>query len=404
MVCGSILEQKREDSKSKCKTLRSELLILLSPSGEGMPERRGRPKPPPRADGSRCYWQYKKLKKETEVSLRLTNFVLLMYHQLTSQQRSQIFALLQRRTSRKQIALIVGCSQSTLSREIKRNSTAKGNYLWDKAHAMAMSRRKRSTSNKKLDSLLVWRIKQMIIDYQWSPEQIRGVLAKDGVSVSIQTIYNIINADESGQLRKHRRHPNFKRRSKRERRPTKATNIANRTSIHDRPAEADGTRFGDFEMDLIVDAYGHAILVLLERMTGFVMMEKLPYGKRAKPLAKTVVRLLYAYRKYLKTITTDNGSEFASHLDITAGLRMKGLDDVTVYFADSYCSWQKGAVENVNKLIRQYIPKKSNFNNIPNQYVKNVAKKLNLRPRKKLGFSNPKTEFFKQIANFALAS
>ena len=327
-----------------------------------------------------------------------------MYHQLTSQQRSQIFALLQRKTPRKEIALIVGCSQSTLCREIKRNSTAKGNYLWDKAHAKALERRKRVTANKRLDSLLVWRIKQMIIDYQWSPEQIRGVLAKDGVSVSIQTIYNIINADESGQLRKHRRHPNFKRRSKRERRPTKATNIANRTSIHDRPAKADGTRFGDFEMDLIVDAYGHAILVLLERMTGFVMMEKLPYGKRAKPLAKTVVRLLYAYRKYLKTITTDNGSEFAAHLDITAGLSMKGLDDVTVYFADSYCSWQKGAVENVNKLIRQYIPKKSNFNNIPDQYVKNVAKKLNLRPRKKLGFSNPKTEFFKQIANFALAS
>ena len=126
----------------------------------------------------------------------------------------------------------------------------------------------------------------------------------------------------------------------------------------DRPAEADGKRFGDFEMDLIVDAYGHAILVLLERMTGFVMMEKLPYGKRAKPLAKTVVRLLYAYRKYLKTITTDNGSEFAAHLDITAGLRMKGLDDVTAYFADSYCSRQKGAVETVNKLIRHYIPQK----------------------------------------------
>ena len=69
-------------------------------------------------------------------------------------------------------------------------------------------------------------------------------------------------------------------------------------------------------------------------MTGFVMMEKLPYGKRARPLSKAVVRMLYAYRKYLKTITTDNGSEFAAHLDITAGLRIKGLDDVTVYFAD----------------------------------------------------------------------
>ena len=312
--------------------------------------------------------------------------------------------MLQRKTPRKEIALIVGCSQSTLCREIKRNSTAKGNYLWDKAHAKALERRKRVTANKRLDSILVWRIKQMIIDYQWSPEQIRGVLSKEGVSVSIQSIYNIINADESGELRRHRRHPNFKRRSKGKRKLTKATNIANRISIHDRPAEANGKRFGDFEMDLIVDSYGHAILVLLERMTSFVMMEKLPYGKRAKPLSKVVVRMLFAYRKYLKTITTDNGSEFAAHLDITAGLHMKGLDDVTVYFADSYCSWQKGAVENVNKLIRQYIPKKSNFNDFSDQYIKNVAKKLNLRPRKKLNFSNPKTEFFKQIANFALAS
>ncbi|WP_369599282.1 helix-turn-helix domain-containing protein, partial [Duncaniella muris] len=89
-----------------------------------MPKRRGRPKPPPRADSSRTYWQYK-IKRETEVSLRLTNFVLLMYRQLTSQQRSQIFALLQRKTSREEIALIVGCSQSTLCRELKRNSTTK---------------------------------------------------------------------------------------------------------------------------------------------------------------------------------------------------------------------------------------------------------------------------------------
>ena len=244
----------------------------------------------------------------------------------------------------------------------------------------------------------------MIVDNQWSPEQIRGVLAKDGISVSVQTIYNIINADESGELKKHCRHPNFKRRAKNGPKATKASNIANRTSIHERPAEANGKRFGDFEMDLIVDAYGHAILVLLERMSGFVMMEKLPHGKKAKPLAKTVVRMLFGYRKYVKTITTDNGSEFAAHLDITSGLRSKGYDDITVYFADSYCSWQKGAVENANKLIRQYIPKKSNFNDFSDQYVKNVAKKINLRPRKRLGFSTPKEQFFKQITIFALAN
>ena len=320
------------------------------------------------------------------------------YHQLTSPQRSQIFALLQRKTPIKVIARIVGCSVSTVYREIKRNSTEKGNYLWDKAHAKALERRKRTTSNRKLDEVLVWRIKQMIIEDQLSPEQIKGVLAKEGISVSIQTIYNIINTDESGELRKHRRHPDFKRRPRHERKPTKATNIANRTSIHQRPAEADGKRFGDWEMDLIVDGVGHAILVLVERSTNFVMMERLKHGKKAEPLAKAVVRMLFPYRKTIKTITTDNGSEFADHLSITEKL------GVTVYFADSYCSWQKGAVEHENKLIRQYIPKKSNFNDFSDKFIINVGRKLNLRPRKKLNFSNPKTEFFKQIAIFALAS
>ena len=320
------------------------------------------------------------------------------YKQLTSQQRSQIFALLQRKTKKKEIAQIIGCSESTVYREIKRNSTGKGNYLWEKAHAQALERRKRVTSNRNLDSVLVWRIKQMIIDNQLSPEQIKGVLAKEGICVSIQTIYNIINADSSGELLRHRRHPNFKRRTKGKRKPTKATNITNRTSIHQRPSEADGRRFGDWEMDLIVDGHNHAILVLLERSTNFVMMERLKQGKKAQPLAKAVIRMLFPYRKTLRSITTDNGSEFADQLAITKKL------GVTVYFADSYCSWQKGAVENQNKLIRQDIPKKSNFNDFSDQFIINVGRKLNLRPRKKLNFSTPKTEFFKQIAIFALAS
>jgi len=325
------------------------------------------------------------------------------YKQLTSEQRSQIFALRQRKTPRKEIARIEGRSEETISRELKGNSTGKGNYLCEKAHAKAMARRKRTTFNKKLDGILVWRIKGMIKEDR-SSEQIRGTLAKEGISVSIQTIYNIINADTTAELAKHRRLPNFKRKPKGEARPTKATNITNRTSIHDRPAEADGTRFEDWEMDLIVDSCGHAILVLLDRLTGFVLLERLKRGKKAKPLAKMFIRLLFGYLKYLKTITTDNGSEFAAHLDITADLRMKGLPDVTVYFADSYCSWQKGAVENVNKLIRQCIPKKSNFNDFSDEYIRNVGRKLNLRPRKRLGFSTTKNGFFKQIANFALAS
>ena len=136
-------------------------------------------------------------------------------------------------------------------------------------------------------------------------------------------------------------------------------------------------------------------------------------------IAKTVVRLLMPYRKTVKTITTDNGSEFASHQLITKGLHMKGKDDVIVYFADAYShqcrmygrypddvivyfadaysSWQKGCVENTNKLIRRYIPKHTNFNLVSPQKIMNIQKKLNNRPREKLNFDTPKFCFFENF-------
>ena len=167
-----------------------------------------------------------------------------MYKQLTSEQRSQIFALLQRKCPRKEIARIVGTSQSTLSRELKRNSTQSGKYIWCKAYAKAMERRKRSVHNATLAPELVWRIKQLIIEEQWSPRQISGVLKKEGTSVSHQSIYNIIHADVTGTLAQHTRHKlKYRRRPKHNHFP-----IADRISIHQRPEQADGKRFGDYEM------------------------------------------------------------------------------------------------------------------------------------------------------------
>ena len=96
----------------------------------------------------RINWQYKKTKRETEVSQRLINFVLHMYVQLTSEQRYQIFALLQTKTPRKIIAKIIGKSESTISRELRRNSTDKGGYLPWHAHDKALARRKRTASNR----------------------------------------------------------------------------------------------------------------------------------------------------------------------------------------------------------------------------------------------------------------
>ena len=144
-------------------------------------------------------------------------------------------------------------------------------------------------------------------------------------------------------------------------------------------------------MDTIVDSYGHAILTLTERSTNFILMEKLEQGRKALPTARVVCRLLFPYRESLKTITTDNDPEFAAHKLITEYL------GAVVYFADPYASWQKGAIENTNKLIRQYIPKQANFDDFTDKKIASIQKNINSRPRQKLRFETPKAEFFKRI-------
>lgn len=157
--------------------------------------------------------------------------------------------------------------------------------------------------------------------------------------ISHETIYKIIRKDKKngGTLYLYCRHA-LKHRTKSV--SSSGSTICNRINISERPKEVDGSRFGDFEMDTIVGKGNHgAILTLTEKSTGMLFMRKLNKGKDAKELAKTVVRLLKPYKAFLKTITTDNGLEFACHEYITKKL------GVTVYFTDPYSSWQKGAIE-----------------------------------------------------------
>ena len=241
--------------------------------------------------------------------------------------------------------------------------------------------------------MLRWRIAELIRNEQWSPRQISGRLKREGVSVSHETIYAMIRKDGSGELASHCRHRMKCRRRASRRHETRATNIRNRVSIHERPAEADGKRFGDWEMVLIVDRNSNAILTLTERSTNFLLMEKLRHGKKAKPLARAVWRLLLPYKgEALKSITTDNGSEFAEHEWITEKLH------VPVFFADSYCAWQKGAIENGNKLVRQYIPKGTDISTVTDGKIAKIRKKINARPREKLNFMTPAECFFKNIS------
>lgn len=127
---------------------------------------------------------------------------------------------------------------------------------------------------------------------------------------------------------------------------------------------------------------------MVERTTAFMMMEKLENGKNAKELTKVVVRLLTAYNKNVHSITGDNGTELADHQNIAKKL------NTNFFFTHPYSSWEKGLIENTNKLIRQYIPKHTNFNLINNQKIRQIQYKLNNKPRAKLNFYSPKEIFF----------
>lgn len=318
-----------------------------------------------------------------------------MYKHLISTQRSQIFAYRQCGKSPKYIAAAVGVHVSTIYRELSRNSNKRGGYAHN-AHEMAMERQERISGNARISNKTKFECLQHIRADQWSPEQISGNLREKGIKVSHTTIYKWIKEDKEagGTLFEYLRHKGHRRKSN----PYKdvsARNIPNRTSIRERPTDANGKRFGDWEMDLIIGKNGYqAILVLVERSTGYVIIHRLKHGKKAKELAAAVIKLLFAYRaEGVLTITTDNGSEFSKHQLIT-----KALNGVTVYFADPYASWQKGLVEYTNKLIRQYIPKGADFDDFSPQKLMEIQKKLNARPRKKLNFSTPKREFFKHFS------
>lgn len=314
------------------------------------------------------------------------------YHHLTAEQRYTIDVLLRQKKSRKEIAQTIGVCQSTLSRELKRNSGQRG-YHCQQAQVKATDRKRRLQNYRTLTIDIRNFIRARMTEDQWSAAQISGYLRKKGKpSVCVETIYAYIRADKEngGDLWKHCRHQ-LKHRQRQVSAPYAA--VKNRTMIDERPADWDGSTPGDFEMDTIVGKDGKgAIVTLVERNSNFTLARKLPQGKNARALAEMVVIMMLPYIGKIRSITTDNGSEFAEHMYIAKRLKTK------IFFANPYSSWEKGCIEYHNKLIRQYIPKGTDFNNISDQMLKEIIIKINKRPRLKLGFSSPVIEFFNFIA------
>lgn len=306
------------------------------------------------------------------------------YKQLIEGQRYQILSYLQLGLNQSDIARRLCVHRSTICRELNRNAN-KQNYCPKEASQKAQARRVNAVKRKVHPLDESWIV--LCLEKKWSPEQISGVGKRIGLSVSHEWIYRYISQDKQagGKLYKSLRqgHKRY-RRGKNTKRPV----IPNRIGIEDRPAIVnDKSRLGDWEIDTVLGKHGTgAIVTIAERKSKLYILKKVP-AKTAKDVAHAVVNMLWRYRKYVHTITADNGSEFCDHAFFASKLKAQ------VYFARPYASWERGLNENFNGLLRQYIRKGIDLRTISDQDLKRIEKELNERPRKCLGFRSPAIVF-----------
>lgn len=303
------------------------------------------------------------------------------YTHLTQTERYQIYALRKAGQTQKQIAVILKRSESTICRELQRNTGGRG-YRPKQAQKKAVERR--AINAHRVDEE-VWQYAKERLLEQWSPEQISGHAA-----ISPETVYQRIYADKvcGGVLWKNLRCQ--KKRKKRYGKMERRGSIPNRLFIEDRPAIVEKRcRIGDWEADTLIGKnHRQAIVSLVERKSGFTLIRKVE-RKTAQAVSDAMIDLLKPHRKKVHTITSDNGKEFARHEAIAKKLK------AGFYFAHPYASWERGTNENTNGLIRQYFPKNRDFTTITQQEIDKAMNRLNNRPRKRLGFKTPNQVFFK---------
>jgi len=308
------------------------------------------------------------------------------YTQLTHEQRYQIYALLKIGHNQTEIAKVIVCHKSTISRELLRNCGQRG-YRPKQAHLLAIGRR---THRRARIGQETWKVIEDKLRLDWSPEQISGWLARtQAIQVSHEWIYQYILADKliGGTLYRHLRCK--KKRRKRYGAHDRRGQLPNRVSIEQRPVIVDQRqRIGDWEVDTLVGKRHHqAIVTLVERKSRLTLLRKVEQ-RTADQVRNAVIDLLKPVSDRLYTLTSDNGKEFAEHEEIAKELK------ADFFFAHPYAAWERGTNENMNGLIRQYFPKKCDFSSIGETEVELVMDRLNNRPRKCLGFMSPLEKFF----------
>ena len=306
------------------------------------------------------------------------------YYQLTSMERYTISTLRKQGLNGAQIAREIGRHRSTLWREIKRNSSS-GKYRPSKAVERTNGRRSRSRRNGHFGPE-VFRAVERYVKLDWSPEQIANRLREEeGLSISHETIYQYIWREkrQGGTLYRHLR-CSSKQRRKRHNSYDRRGRLEGKRHISERPASVESRQVvGHWEIDTVMGALGEdCIVTLVERKWGYAVVGKLS-DRSTDELNERMLELLRQHPGWFKTITADNGTEFHGYEEI------EQESGVRFYFATPYHSWERGSNENLNGLIRQYLPKGASMANITQRDCDRIAHCLNTRPRKRLGYRTP---------------
>lgn len=312
-----------------------------------------------------------------------------MHHQLTTDERYTIAALRKQRKSQSEIARELGRHRSTISRELVRNRTNAGIYSASKAvdrtaRVRRESRRKWYFSDQELKMII------SLIRIDWSPEQISLWLKKENIfSISHSTIYRFIWYDHfyHGTLYLHLRQSGKKRRKKYRSRDSRGV-LRNKAHISERPRSAENkSRIGHFEIDTVHGSNDlHSIVTIVDRKSKFTIIGKLK-ARTCAELNRKTIALIKKQVKKVRTITSDNGTEFHGYKKIEEATAVK------FYFANPYHSWERGLNENTNGLIRQYLPKGKSMKHITQKDCDKIALKLNRRPRKCLNMETPEAVY-----------
>lgn len=324
---------------------------------------------------------------------------------LTLVEREEISRGIAAGRSIREIARSLNRAASTVCREINRNhgrqsyrATAADSATWDRAcrpKACKLARRRR------LQSIVAKKL-----SHEWSPDQIAGWLKQtypndESLRVSHETIYRSLFIQTRGvlkkELMKHLRSRRVMRHGKQYTTKGKPRGrIVDAVSIRERPASIEDRSIpGHWEGDLIAGSNNTHIATLVERQSRFTMLVKLD-GKDTQ----TVVSALIKHVKRLpielrKSLTWDRGSEMANHKQITIAT------DLQLFFCDPQSPWQRGTNENTNRLLRQYLPKQTDLSIHSQSDLNKVAKRLNQRPRKTLGYQTPAHKLQESVASIS---